>query len=73
MNRRPIAFAVLFALSLPASGHTVDLSLVNAPTKLYFSPNGGATRAIVKEIDNATREVLVQVYSFTSAPIARPW
>jgi hypothetical protein len=42
MNRRIIGLVVLLTLSLPAAGHAVDLSLINAPTKLYFSPNGGA-------------------------------
>ena len=69
--RRTIALVVLLALSLPVAGHAVDLSLTNAPTKLYFSPDGGATQAIVKEIDSATLEILVQAYSFTSAPIAK--
>jgi phosphatidylserine/phosphatidylglycerophosphate/cardiolipin synthase-like enzyme len=71
MNRRLIALVVLLTLSLPATGHAVDLSLINAPTKLYFSPNGGAAQAIVGEIDDATLEILVQAYSFTSAPIAK--
>jgi phosphatidylserine/phosphatidylglycerophosphate/cardiolipin synthase-like enzyme len=38
---------------------------------LCFSPNGGCTQAIIKEIDNANMEILVQAYSFTSAPIAK--
>jgi phosphatidylserine/phosphatidylglycerophosphate/cardiolipin synthase-like enzyme len=37
----------------------------------YFSPHGGATEAIVKEIDSAKKEILVQAYSFTSTPIAK--
>lgn len=37
----------------------------------YFSPRGGATEAIVKEINNAKTEILVQAYSFTSKPIAK--
>ena len=41
-----------------------------ARTDVYFSPNGGATTAIVQEIEKAKKEVLVQAYSFTSAPIA---
>ena len=40
-------------------------------TEIFFSPNGGATESIVKEIHNAKREILVQAYSFTSAPIAQ--
>jgi phosphatidylserine/phosphatidylglycerophosphate/cardiolipin synthase-like enzyme len=38
---------------------------------VYFSPNGGATTAIVKELDAAKKEILVQAYSFTSKPIAK--
>lgn len=37
----------------------------------YFSPRGGATEAIVKEINSAKSEILVQAYSFTSKPIAK--
>ena len=38
---------------------------------VYFSPRGGATEAIVKEINVAKNEILVQAYSFTSKPIAK--
>lgn len=38
---------------------------------VYFSPHGGATEAVVNALDAATNTVLVQAYSFTSAPIAR--
>jgi phosphatidylserine/phosphatidylglycerophosphate/cardiolipin synthase-like enzyme len=37
---------------------------------VYFSPRGGATFAIRQALDNAKSSVLVQAYSFTSAPIA---
>ncbi len=37
----------------------------------YFSPSGGCTEAIVAELQCAQRSVLVQAYSFTSAPIAK--
>jgi len=37
---------------------------------VYSSPRGGATDAIVKEINSARSEILVQAYSFTSKPIA---
>ncbi len=37
---------------------------------VYFSPNGGCTRAINNEIRKAQKSILVQAYSFTSAPIA---
>lgn len=38
---------------------------------VYFSPHGGCTDAVVKELDAARESVLVQAYSFTSAPIAK--
>ncbi len=38
---------------------------------VYFSPRGGATQAIVSAVGGARRMVLVQAYSFTSAPIAK--
>jgi phosphatidylserine/phosphatidylglycerophosphate/cardiolipin synthase-like enzyme len=42
-----------------------------APTwDVYFSPHGGATSAIIKILDQAKKSILVQAYSFTSAPIA---
>ncbi len=36
----------------------------------YFSPKGGCTEAIVSELRQARREVLVLAYSFTSRPIS---
>jgi phosphatidylserine/phosphatidylglycerophosphate/cardiolipin synthase-like enzyme len=39
--------------------------------RVYFSPHGGATEAVVNALDHATNTVLVQAYSFTSASIAR--
>jgi hypothetical protein len=36
---------------------------------VYFSPQGGATEAIVKELDKAQKFILVQAYFFTSAAI----
>jgi len=42
-----------------------------ARVAVYFSPNGGATDAVVREVHAATQQLLVQAYSFTSAPIAK--
>ncbi|HMC28159.1 MAG TPA: phospholipase D family protein [Verrucomicrobiae bacterium] len=39
--------------------------------QVYFSPNGGCTDAVVAALNRATNSVLVQAYSFTSAPIAK--
>ncbi len=38
--------------------------------QVYFSPDGGCTAAITNELAKAKKSILVQAYSFTSAPIA---
>jgi phosphatidylserine/phosphatidylglycerophosphate/cardiolipin synthase-like enzyme len=38
---------------------------------VYFSPNSGCTDAVVSALNQAKQSVLVQAYSFTSAPIAK--
>jgi phosphatidylserine/phosphatidylglycerophosphate/cardiolipin synthase-like enzyme len=38
---------------------------------VYFSPKGGCTEAVEKELDHAEKSIRVQAYSFTSAPIAK--
>src|SRR3989454_1507104 len=42
-----------------------------ARVAVYFSPTGGATDAVVHEVNAATQQVLMQAYSFTSAAIAQ--
>jgi phosphatidylserine/phosphatidylglycerophosphate/cardiolipin synthase-like enzyme len=42
-----------------------------ADIQVYFSPKGGCTEAVVENLQKATNSVLVQAYSFTSAPIAK--
>jgi len=41
-----------------------------ADIEVYFSPNGGVTDAVVREINAAKSKILIQAYSFTSIPIA---
>jgi phosphatidylserine/phosphatidylglycerophosphate/cardiolipin synthase-like enzyme len=62
-----IRFLVLniIIIATPVFAFNVDVA------NLCFSPNGGCTEAIVKEINSAKSEVYVQAYSFTSAPIAK--
>jgi phosphatidylserine/phosphatidylglycerophosphate/cardiolipin synthase-like enzyme len=71
--RKTCLFAVIFISSLALLPYTVafgtELTLDNTPVKVCFSPDGGCTMDIIKEIERATREVLVQAYSFTSAPV----
>jgi phosphatidylserine/phosphatidylglycerophosphate/cardiolipin synthase-like enzyme len=50
----------------------ISLSQEAPPTwQVYFSPHGGCTDAIVKELNKAQKTVFLQAYSFTSAPIAK--
>jgi phosphatidylserine/phosphatidylglycerophosphate/cardiolipin synthase-like enzyme len=65
---------LLFLASLIAfqPAYAVDVSLPkDTSVKVFFSPKGGCTEAVVNEIDQAKTEILVQAYSFTSAAIAK--
>ena len=68
MNRLlPLVFLTIFvtqALS-PLAGE------INSRVAVFFSPKGGCTEAVVEELGKAHETVLVQAYSFTSAPIAK--
>jgi phosphatidylserine/phosphatidylglycerophosphate/cardiolipin synthase-like enzyme len=65
-----LSLTLVLLLLAPATDPT-DIRLNNAPTQSFFSPKGGCTDAIVKAINNGKSEILVQAYSFTSAPIAK--
>jgi phosphatidylserine/phosphatidylglycerophosphate/cardiolipin synthase-like enzyme len=39
--------------------------------EVFFSPQGGCTEAIVNTLGQAKSSLLIQAYSFTSAPIAK--
>src|SRR5271157_6087975 len=59
-----LVFSIII-ITLPVFAFNVDVA------KTCFSPNGGCTEAIVNQIGNAKSEILIQAYSFTSAPIAK--
>jgi len=40
-------------------------------TQVYFSPNGGAQKAIIDQINAAKKSIFVQAYSFTNQPIVK--
>ncbi|MDH5768733.1 MAG: phospholipase D family protein [Nitrospirota bacterium] len=67
MHKITAQFIILLWLILLFGCSTLN----NTPTQVYFSPNGGCTDAIVKEISMAKSEILVQAYSFTSKEIAK--
>ncbi len=59
---------ILSVLSHPLSALPQEKSLL---WEVYFSPHGGCTDAIVRELSKAKSTVLVQAYSFTSYKIAK--
>lgn len=73
-NRSRFIWCFLFFLLYACSSPPSSIS-AGSPTSLsidvFFSPHGGATEAVVRELGNAKQEILVQAYSFTSAPIAK--
>ncbi len=73
--------ALVVSFALPALGHAeaspqrfgrTDKAATYHPdsVRVWFSPDGGCTEAIVEAINDAQRTIRVQAYSFTSAPIA---
>jgi phosphatidylserine/phosphatidylglycerophosphate/cardiolipin synthase-like enzyme len=70
MKRFSVAFILLLLLFLPLC-QAQELPKALPPIEVYFSPHGGCTEAVVKELNAAKTSVLVQAYSFTSAPIAK--
>ena len=71
-----ILIPLLVAVALNASACRAQEAVVPQqatapPIEVRFSPKGGCTEAVVKELNAAKTRVLVQAYSFTSAPIAK--
>jgi phosphatidylserine/phosphatidylglycerophosphate/cardiolipin synthase-like enzyme len=63
-----ILLLAIFLLTFPLS----PMAQEKPPAwSVYFSPHGGCTDAIIKELNDAKSTILVQAYSFTSAPIAK--
>jgi len=63
-------FSIFTILLLTQFAHADQFKSIGT-VDVYFSPNGGGANAIVTELGNAKSEILVQAYSFTSAPIAK--
>lgn len=70
-TRSLILMLFLTASFLVLSPCYADQFKSTGTTDVYFSPQGGCTDAIVKELNGAKSEILVQAYSFTSRPIAK--
>lgn len=65
MRLLKLIFCIFLLFPFPAYSFLADIKQV------CFSPRGGCEQAIVEELSKAKSEVLVQAYSFTSAPIAK--
>ena len=70
MNRITV---LIFACLLASPSLRAEKPATYTPqgVEVYFSPKGGGTEACVAAIAGAKKEILVQAYSFTSAPIAK--
>jgi len=68
---RIVFLLAVFLLSYSPYIVLADQYRATGSIDVYFSPKGGATEAIVREIHSAKSEILVQAYSFTSTSIAK--
>jgi hypothetical protein len=68
--RDPLAIVIVLLSLLTSLGHAAE-PFAPAQVAVYFSPHGGATEAVIRELNAAKTQVLMQAYSFTSAPIAK--
>lgn len=67
-----ILYFIPFTLACSQPSQIQPAIVASAGTiEVYFSPKGGCTEAVVRELGKAKHQVLVQAYSFTSAPIAK--
>jgi phosphatidylserine/phosphatidylglycerophosphate/cardiolipin synthase-like enzyme len=72
MNRLLPLFLLVFVCLIPAcQAQDTSQPTTLPPIEVFFSPKGGCTEAVVKELNAAKTSVLVQAYSFTSTPIAK--
>jgi phosphatidylserine/phosphatidylglycerophosphate/cardiolipin synthase-like enzyme len=66
------ACVLFFALLLPpGAAWAENKTALTNPWEVHFSPNGDCTDSILRELARAKTSILVQAYSFTSAPIAK--
>ena len=69
--RRVAVFLVCVCILFPSGCDNAFSPRPLPPIEVHFSPQGGCTEAIVREIEAAQSGILIQAYSFTSAPIAK--
>ena len=72
MKRIVALFVAPILLACPFTFPTASYVQEKFPTlEVYLSPHGGCTDAMIRDLNQAKNTVLVQAYSFTSAPIAK--
>lgn len=69
--KKTIAFLIAIIILAACSQPVGTTPIQNNSVDVFFSPRGGCTEAIIKEINHARADVYVQAYSFTSSPIAK--
>jgi hypothetical protein len=69
----PFLMAVLILLSYQGGCKPKSRPIPVSPDRIevFFSPHGGCTEAVVEALGKTRTSVLIQAYSFTSAPIAK--
>jgi phosphatidylserine/phosphatidylglycerophosphate/cardiolipin synthase-like enzyme len=62
---------ILFSIGIAFSfSNGLEAQSASPDIRVYFSPHGGCTEAVVRAVKAAQRQVLVEAYSFTSETIA---
>jgi hypothetical protein len=71
MHRLLLLLLIVVSLISGCQAQDTSQPTTLPPIEVFFSPKGGCTEAVVRELNAAKSSVLVQAYSFTSAPIAK--
>jgi phosphatidylserine/phosphatidylglycerophosphate/cardiolipin synthase-like enzyme len=66
-----LRIAILLVALCSPNGWCAETAGRQPKWSVYFSPHGGCTESVVDALGSAKSIVLVQAYSFTSAPIAK--
>ena len=66
-----ISMVTAKAPSPPSSISVPQTISAEDTTEIGFSPHGGITSMIVRELNDAQKSIAVQAYSFTNAEIAK--
>jgi phosphatidylserine/phosphatidylglycerophosphate/cardiolipin synthase-like enzyme len=61
----------LGAVAIKAGGDYFSRPIVPGQVEVFFSPKGGCTEAVVRELRKAKSSIYVQAYSFTNTEIAK--